>query len=171
MNLRGDMHTRGCLKQTLYLWAVVFIPIPVIVAAPADPLMTCAEITADTARLACFDREMAERRKNNPPTPARAAPTPEQQFGLSNKQLLGLEATDVRAPVPTTLHAHIVSVSHTAAERQVFALDNAQRWQQIELDPDFAVRIGQEVTISKGALGSFWLATDSHRATRVKRIQ
>ena len=169
MNLRGDMHTRGGLKRTLYFWAVVCTPIPAIGAAPADPLMACTEITADTARLACFDREMAERRKDNPPV--RAAPTPEQQFGLSNKQLLGLEATDAQAPVPTTLHAHIVGVSRTATERQVFVVDNGQSWQQIELDPDFAVRVGQDVKISKGALGSFWLATDSHRATRVKRIQ
>jgi hypothetical protein len=69
------------------------------------------------------------------------------------------------------LHAHIASVARNPTERQVFVLDNAQTWQQIELDPDFAVRIGQGVTISKGALGSFWLATDSHRATRVRRIQ
>jgi hypothetical protein len=75
----------------------------------------------------------------------------------------------VLGPTPTRLHAHIVRVSRTA-DRQVFVLDNTQIWQQIELDPDFAARMGQEATISKGALGSFWLSTDSHRATRVKRV-
>jgi hypothetical protein len=64
-----------------------------------------------------------------------------------------------------------VSVPRYPIERQVFVLDNAQTWQQIELDLGFTVRIGQEVTISKGALGSFWLSADSHRATRVKRIR
>jgi hypothetical protein len=171
MNLRGKIHTRGSLKRNLYLSAFVCIPIPGIGASPMDSLIACTGLTADAARLACFDREMAEIRKSNPPPSTRAAPTPEQQFGLSNKQLLGLEATAAQMPVPTTLHAHIVSVSRTATERQVFVVDNGQSWQQIELDPDFAVRVGQDVTISKGALGSFWLATDSHRATRVKRIQ
>ena len=40
-----------------------------------------------------------------------------------------------------------------------------------ELDLDFAVRIGPRVTVSKGALGSVWLAIDSHRAKRVTQIR
>jgi hypothetical protein len=160
-------------------WA--FVCLPTLVCLPNlgigdalfDSLIACAELTSDTARLTCFDREIAEIRKKNPQPPTRVAPTAEQKFGLSNKQVLDLGATPGQAPTPTAtkLHAHIASVSQYPIERQVFVLDNGQTWQQIELDLDFAVRMGQEVTISKGALGSFWLSTDSHRATRVKRIQ
>lgn len=164
-------HTRSGLKRGLYLWAWVCLPIPSIGAAAVDALTACTQLTADAERLACFDREMAAIRKSSPQSPATAAPTAEQEFGLSDKQLLGLEARSPQSPAPKTLRAHIVSVSKSAADRQVFVVDTAQTWQQIELDPDFVVRIGQEVTISKGALGSFWLSTNSHRATRVKRIQ
>jgi hypothetical protein len=160
------------LRRSALLWAIVCMPTQGIGQATFDSLIACTRLTADTERLACFDRAMTETRKispRQPPTPA--APTAEQEFGLSSKQVLGLEAGPDRARTPTQLHAHIVSVSRSPTDRQVFVLDNAQTWQQIELDPEFAVRTGQEVTISKGALGSFWLAIDSHRATRVQRIQ
>jgi hypothetical protein len=140
-------------------------------AAPFDSLIACSQLIADAERLACFDREVTAIRNNGPSSPRSVAPTAEQAFGLTSKEMLGLEARPGEAPPPTELHAHLVRVSRSTADRQAFILDNAQTWQQIELDPDFAVRIGQEVTISKGALGSFWLAIDSHRATRVKRIQ
>lgn len=171
MNLRSGIRTRGQLKSTLYAWTALCLPAPSIAAASLDPLIACTQLTDETARLGCFDKEVAELRRHNPPASTPVAPTPEQQFGLSDKQVIGLEAKPNQAPPPKTLHVHIVSVSQSALARQIFVTDNAQTWQQIELDPDFAVNIGQEVTISKGALGSFWLATDSHHATRVKRVR
>lgn len=161
------MRTRCRLQPGLYAWAFICMPLPCIAEPSLDPLIACTHLTADTARLACFDAAMAQIHDSIPRSTA--APTPEQQFGLSNKQVLGIEAPPGQPPT-SVLHARIANV-HTAADRQTFILENAQTWQQIELDPDFAARIGQEVTISKGALGSFWLATDSHHATRVKRIR
>jgi hypothetical protein len=166
-----QVFANGVFNRCVLLWVFVCLPTPGIGEALFDSLIACAQITPDAARLACFDREIAEMKKRNPQPRASAAPTAEQKFGLSDKQVLELGATPGQAPTPTALHAHIASVSRYPIERQVFVLDNAQRWQQIELDPDFVARIGQEVTISKGALGSFWLSTDSRRATRVKRIQ
>jgi hypothetical protein len=169
---------RGVLLR-VFVYLPILVCLPTLVCLPNlgigdalfDSLIACAQITSDMARLSCFDRKIADMRKNNPQPPASVAPTAEQKFGLSNKQVLDLGTTPGQVPTPTVLHAHIVSVPRYPIERQVFVLDNAQTWKQIELDPDFTARIGQEVTISKGALGSFWLSTDSHRATRVKRIQ
>lgn len=158
--------SRGVLLGVFVCW-----PTQGIGDALFDSLIACAQLKSDTARLSCFDHEIAEISKKNPQPPASVAPTAEQKFGLSNKQVLDLGARPGQAPPPTVLHAHIVSVSQYPTERQVFVLDNAQSWRQIEVDLDFPVRIGQEVTISKGALGSFWLSANSHRATRVRRIQ
>ena len=170
MLLLQVLANRG-LNRGVLLWVLVCLPSLGIGDARFDSLMACGQITSDTARLACFDREIAELSKKNPQPPASVAPTAEQKFGLSDKQVLELGAAPGQAPTPTALRAHIVSVPRYPIERQVFVLDNAQTWQQIELDPGFTVRIGQDVTISRGALGSFWLSADSHRATRVKRIQ
>jgi hypothetical protein len=170
MLLLQVLANRG-LNRGVLLWVLVCLPGLGIGDALFDSLMACSEITLDTARLMCFDREIAEIRKQDPRPPASVAPTAEQRFGLSDKQVLELGAAPAQAPTPTALHARIVSVPRYPIERQLFVLDNAQTWQQIELDTGFIVRIGQEVTISKGALGSFWLSADSHRATRVKRIR
>lgn len=158
-------------RLAVFLWAFVCMPGLSLGEAPLDSLVACTELPADTERLACFDREMGEIRRNSPPRPQAIPPTAEEAFGLSTQQVLALEAKPGQAPAPTELHAHVVGVSRSAKDRQIFVLDNTQTWQQIELEPDFPVRIGQEITISKGALGAFWLAIDSHRATRVKRIQ
>lgn len=139
--------------------------------ALSDALIACAELTADTARLACFDRKIEEIKKTTPRPPPNDSLTAEQKFGLSKGQVLGLEDTPGQPAPPMVLHAHVVNVSGYMNQRQVFVLDNKQTWQQIELDADFPVRNGQEITISNGALGSFWLSIDSHRSTRVKRIQ
>jgi hypothetical protein len=159
------------LSRGVLLWVLVCLPTLGIGDVLSDSLIACAQLTSDTARLACFDREIEEIKKKIPEPPPSVALTPEQKFGLSGAQMRGLETKPGQSTTPTVLHAHIVSVSRYLNARQVFVLDNMQTWQQIELDLDFAVRNGQEVTISNGALGSFWLSTDSHHSTRVKRIQ
>jgi hypothetical protein len=137
-----------------------------------DLLIACTQFTSDPARLACFDREIAEIRKGaeGPSKSAGPAPTPEQKFGLSGAQARELEAKSAEAP-PSEVRAHIAGVSQEPSGRQIFVLDNSQTWQQIEPEPEFMLRNGQSVIISRGALGSFWLSTDPHRATRVKRIR
>ena len=150
-------------------WVLVCLPTLSMGDVLPDPLIACTQLTADTARLACFDREIREIREKTANPPAASELTPEQKFGLSDGRVRGREAKQEQAP--TDLHAHIVSVSQYVNERQVFVLDNRQVWQQIELDPDFTAKGGQEVVISNGALGSYWLSTTPRHRTRVKRIQ
>lgn len=154
------------------LWILVCFPALGIGESPVDSLIACTQLTADTIRLACFDREIAKLRKSagGASKSSESTPTPEQKFGFSGAQARALEPKPAQAP-PSAVHAQIVSVSEGANGRLMFVLDNSQTWQQIKLEPDFPVRNGQSVTISNGALGSFWLSSDSHRATRVKRIR
>jgi hypothetical protein len=167
---RGKVH-KGTDRGIL-LWILLCLPSSGIGDEPVDSLIACTQFTADTARLACFDREIAEIRKSagRPSKSSESAATPEQRFGFSGAQARALEPKPSQAP-PSTVHAIIVNVSEGANRRLVFVLDNSQTWQQIELDPDFSVRNGQSVTVSNGVLGSYWLSSDSHRATRVKRIR
>jgi hypothetical protein len=155
--------------RALLPWVLVCLPTLSMGDVLPDSLIACTELSADTARLACFDRQIREIRKKPTNPPAAIELTPEQKFGLSDGQVRGREAK--RAEPPTDLHAHIVSVSQYINERQVFVLDNRQVWQQIELDPDFTAKSGQEVVIAAGALGSYWLSTAPRHRTRVKRIQ
>jgi hypothetical protein len=152
---------QGVLSRGVLPWVFCCLPTLSIGDALSDSLIACTHLTSDTARLACFDHAME--------AGSTIALTPEQRFGLSNGQVRGLEAK--QGSTSTAVHAHIVSVSRSMNERQVFVLDNVQSWQQVEPDPDFTARNGQEVTISSGALGSFWLSINSRHRTRVKRIR
>jgi len=163
------LYTREVFGRGILPWVLCCLPALGMGEALPDSLIACTQLTSDTARLACFDHEIQEIRKKAENPPAAIGLTPEQKFGLSNGQVSGLEAKQGQAP--TAVHAHIVSISANMNERQVFVLDNVQSWQQIELDPEFTARNGQEVTISSGALGSFWLSIDSRHRTRVKRIR
>jgi hypothetical protein len=167
----GQVHTEA--SRGGLLWILLCLPTLLGSGeAPFDSLIACAQLTPDTTRLACFDREIAELRKSaeRSSKSSAATPTPEQKFGFSGAQAHALERRPEQAPL-SAVHAQIVSVSEGANGRQIFVLDNSQTWQQIELEPDFSVRNGQSVTIANGVLGSFWLSVDSHRATRVKRIR
>ncbi len=104
---------------------------------------------------------------------AAAAPvplTPEQKLGLSQASISKLEAKHgINDPIAKGLTAHIASVSRNAAGREVFSLDNGQVWRQSETRTFEAVP-GDTVSISSGAMGSFWMATSKHNWTRVERI-
>jgi hypothetical protein len=147
-----------------------------------ESLTSCTKISGDAERLACFDREIA--RSTNgvssinetsslPPKPTATLPlTAEQKIGLSNARVQQLESKSSREPPPPTeLRAHIVSVSSSADGIQRFVLDNDQVWHQTTVKSNFQVQRGDAVTISSGALGSFWMSTDAHNSTRVKRIR
>ena len=105
-------------------------------------------------------------------TGAAAAPlSPEQRLVLPPEGIRKLESKQgIESPQVKGLTAHIASVSRNGAGRQLFTLDNGQVWRQAESKASFEAGPGDAVTISSGALGSFWLATGKHNRTRVERL-
>ena len=80
----------------------------------------------------------------------------------------GIKSAQVKPPKELT--AHIASVSRNPAGRSVLTLDNGQVWRQSETRSSFEAHAGEEVKITPGALGSFWLSTNTHNWTRVERL-
>jgi hypothetical protein len=158
---------------------VLVSPLLVLAAGPSfadvlpDAVRSCVKIAGDTERLACFDREIARLPSAvSKPSSAAAIPlTPEQKLGLSSSRVQQLESPSSQAAPPTELHAHILSTSLSADGMLNFVLDNAQVWHQTVSKSDLLFRQGDAVTISPGALGSFWLSTDKHHSVRVKRVR
>ena len=95
-------------------------------------------------------------------------------MGLSAEGIRKVEAekgiNPAEAKPPPELTAHLASVSRNSAGRAVFTLDNGQVWRQSETRASFEARAGDAVKISRGAMGSFWLSTDTHNCTRVERV-
>jgi hypothetical protein len=106
-------------------------------------------------------------------TPATAALTPEQQFGMNGalERRQQVQA-DSKAPPPLKkLSAHIKSVSYRPQGEAVVTLDNGEIWEEAELSSHLELRPGDEVTVKRGLLGSFWLYTSTVPAQRVTRRQ
>jgi hypothetical protein len=80
-------------------------------------------------------------------------------------------AAGVRAPEVAKIEAHIASIVPAANGRIVFTLDNGQAWRQLLSEGDLLTKPGDPVTISRAALGSFWLQSKSGRGCKVTRIQ
>ena len=53
------------------------------------------------------------------------------------------------------------------ADDGVFTLDNEQVWRQVSSEGELLVRPGEVVSISRAALGSFWLQMQTGRGCRV----
>lgn len=148
---------------------------------PVPPaLADCVKLTRDALRLACFDREVAKLMVNGgaaddePRAAGTASPpglTPEQKLGLSKQSIEKLESQAGHAQEPTELHAHIAHVSSDGLGHMFFVLDNAQVWRQADVDFNFIARSGDAVTISQGALGSYWLSVNARSGIKVKRLQ
>jgi len=108
-----------------------------------------------------------------PANPA-VALTPEQRLGLSGDRIRRLEDTNAGKPATPelkNLQAHITEVSANSVGHYVFVLDNGQVWHQIETRSSFSAMPGVLVTLSRGALGSFWISTGPHNSTRVERVK
>lgn len=154
-------------------------------------LLACRDLADASARLTCFDREAAAlgpgpRAPGGPaavatapatttPTASRsAAPAfdPQQQFGLPEHAVVAEEvAAGTRAADAAKIEAHLSRFSTTPDGRVVFNLDNGQVWRQLLAEGDLMVKPGDDVTISRGMLGSYWLQLKSRRGCKVTRLR
>jgi hypothetical protein len=142
----------------------------------------CAAIDDPTARLACFDATFPRASRTSPPrsavTPAAAAagvaadePASEaRKFGLSVKQRQAIEPKPAQAELTTTTAA-VKTVRRLPPGYLLIGLDNDQVWQQTEIDSRIWLKVGDQVTIRRAALGSYLLDTPGHYSTRVRRLR
>jgi len=162
---------------------------PIFAQALPDSLRGCSAESDSQKRLACYDKAVG---RVTPPksasdtapvapvtsaAPAPAAPVstpaasvPGGEFGLDADRLRQLKA-QAGAAESQSLTAHITAISQLPYGRQRISLDNVQVWEQTEEDWGFNPRVGAAVTITRGALGGFWMAADAYKKIRVKRIR
>jgi hypothetical protein len=114
----------------------------------------CAEVRDSADRLACYDKAFGK--------PAQA---PDAQFGLPPKQ------PSPEAAEPDTVTAAVTAIRLLHDGKFVVTLDNAQVWSQSEINSQADVRVGDSVTVRRGALRSYLLVTKGGIATRVKRVK
>jgi hypothetical protein len=148
---------------------------PAAIAQPApDAFDICARQQDSTARLACFDQQIAARRAANSASaaaPAKPVPsTPESTVGLDAQQLHKLHPDSVNA-VPVIVEAKVVAVIARRPLISAFELDNGQVWEQTESVDGLWIKPRETVTIREGTMGGFLLKSADGHVARVKRVK
>jgi hypothetical protein len=145
-------------------------------ASPTAAFMACAGEKDDARRLACFDAAVAEARTQPAPPAAAvavaAAPTltKEEKFGLRGD--LKQEKAK-QAPELVELESVTGKVTKLAAKphgQLIVTLDNGQVWYEIQANTGLRVKVGDQVTIKSGALGSYSLVANG-RSSKVTRAR
>ena len=153
-------------------------------SAPTQPrhlgaLDACRAITADTARLACFDREAAAlltaSRSGELSVVDRADMRTARRslFGFALPKLPFFNGDKSADEVPDTLDSTIVSAQGIANERyriQIAAGDAL--WETTEAPLNLSTpRAGEKIVISKGALGSYFLRINGQVGVKGRRVK
>lgn len=138
--------------------------------------MTCATEKDDARRLACFDAAVAKATAQPTPTAGvaavAAAPTltKEEKFGLRGD----LKEEKVKqAPELAELESLSGKVTKVAAKpygQLIVTLDNGQTWTEIQANSGLRVKVGDQVTVKAGALGSYSLVANG-RSGKVTRVR
>ena len=173
---------------------------PTAAAAPtlAAELGRCAAITAESARLACYDALSRQAAAAPAPgggqakaaataavAPAATAPAPLSVAVLPGTpagagstepadaiQNFGLSNAQRHAPPqgPDSIQAHVAQVMVDQLQRNYVVLDNGQTW--ASTDGELLLNAGELVTIGRGALGSFMLVSaKSRHSYHVRRVR
>ena len=168
-------------------------------AADNGDALRCALIGDDQARLGVLRRNLPWTRRvrrtgsvaagvtagagvQEGVTPVAAAPAnPIADFGLTPARKESIEATEAKAsgapavpkspPVPDSITAKVATVAHRITGELVVILNDGQVWVQIDSETKGRVSEGEEVTIRKATLGSYFLVTPNHILVRVRRVK
>ena len=143
-----------------------------------DRLSVCSSVIDNSARLACYDREMAQIGRDSvaasaPPAAnsgAKAAESAEDGFGVKGSEMarrVDSERQDANSALKS-ITAKVTTISRRPRGELEMTFDNGQVWVQKESQSYFPVKVGDEATITAGALGSFRLVV-SGRSTPVTR--
>ena len=135
-----------------------------------SPIYACAQIQEDHARLACFDGAVARLKQAESQGQVvavdreRARSVERDAFGFNLPSLMRLlphlgggSSGTASDPEIDSITAVLTRLDAGRAGYRTFVLDNGQSWTEVEdLDVN-NIRVGDQVTVRKAALGSFRL--------------
>jgi hypothetical protein len=142
-----------------------------IIAAEALPahIEACSTLRRDTERLACYDNAVALMKAGGEGAPA---PSAENMFGANTE----LAAAQSKLPGVKREELKHISGSVTSLHRGddgmiQLELDNGQVWRQLDAGVRLLVAEGDQITIVRGAMGTFRMTDKSGRFARFKRVR
>jgi hypothetical protein len=159
-----------------------------LLAGSDSELLECQAIQTDTARLACYDKAMGRATSEMAPAPEPVATqdTVVEDSGIEQEtvsdidleELFGISANETEKLVEEAIgiesidaiEARVTKVHRNPAGKMVIALENQQRWIQLD-SKRLNLHPGEKVRVRRGAMNSFLMAKSvGGLSIRVKRI-
>jgi hypothetical protein len=143
-------------------------------------LYDCRAIADPTARLACFDRQVAAMETAEAARDIRIVDREQVRetrrglfgFSLGNLNIFGSgDDEDEPEEQVTQIDSTIISISTNGDGKYVFRLANEQRWLQTDPPRGRSPQVGMTITIRRGTLGSYLANINERSAVRVLRQQ
>jgi hypothetical protein len=172
------------LRRVLpYTW-LALLPTLSRAASPTisvGELARCAAVTAADERLACYDALARSKVPAKPATSADTASRAPASVAVSQAPVTAAAPaagagafglTPHQAPAaagPDEIRAQVTQLRVDNRGMAYLGLDNGQWW--TFQDPDPRLKVGDVVSISRAALGSFLMKTPSHHSYRVERAK
>ncbi len=127
----------------------------------------CVRIADDAARLACFDAlfkptatAKSQAQPQSPSQPSQPSPPlpPPPQAAVEKFGDTGQLHPLAKADIPKRLTSHVQAAQALANGFYRLVLDNGQIWQTVEANWAVEFKAGDEVTVTRLALGGFQIA-------------
>lgn len=140
-----------------------------------DRVVACRQITAEAARLACYDEavgtlDQAQRQGD-------VVVVDRNQVREARRQLFGFQMPSItlfdqgeRPESVDSIETTLVRAGQYAEGKWVFTLADESVWRQIDSERvNFRNRPGEAVRVRRAAMGSYLMTIGSSRAVRVRR--
>lgn len=132
-------------------------------------LRNCARLRNESERLTCYDRIV--RQLDAGSTDARTVDVaPETLFGIPRQADGPTTANEPQREELASITSRVRALGQSKDGSLRIELENGQVWRQLDERP-LRLKVGDTVTISRGAFDSFRIAAPDNRFGRVRRMQ
>lgn len=136
-------------------------------------VIACRAISDNAARLACFDAQAA--RFETAVQAGDVVAADRAQVREANRSLFGLSLPRIRIFGNDTeeveeVQGQIAALSQTQNGGTLVTLVDGARWAQSDNRPVIGVRVGQQVTIRRATLGTFFMRFANGGSVRARRV-
>ena len=155
-------------------------PVTAQETASTDAVYSCAEIEDIEERLACYDEAVGRLQEAEDAgeiatvTREEVEEAERESFGFSLPSLPSLSLPSFGGGDDEPLQnitANVEEVDETLRGKLLITLDNGQLWEQTDgATITRYYRRAEQATVSRGALGSFWMELGDSQRFRVKRL-
>jgi hypothetical protein len=167
IQLNAHQNSMKAMSRTIQAAGGLLLFAAGVTATELDALLqNCASLRNDYERLACYDSVVAQSAGDA----AKNVASAEAMFGMS-REVSGKPSTQApeREELPS-ISAQVRALQKAPSGSLLIELDNGQTWRQVD-SRNLQIKVGDSVTISRGALNSFRIATPHNRFGRVTRVQ